>query len=135
MREHILTDTREMAEKGFDLSPEFFRQLGKEDKALRMEARLANLQHQMAGATLARAQGEAPKRIRADAYAIDCIVAERRHGPKRFRVRWEGYHPSWEAWREEGQGQVGQGPLETWEPGRLLRNTEAFQRWRAQHHS
>lgn len=34
---------------------------------------------------------------------------------KMYKVRWAGYHASWERWRVDGA--VGS-PLETWEPAR-----------------
>jgi hypothetical protein len=42
-------------------------------------------------------------------------------------VRWEGYHPSWEAWRIHGE--VGT-PLETWEPKSYVQRTAAWCTWR-----
>ena len=46
-----------------------------------------------------------------------------------LRVAWEGYHPSWEAWRKEGE--PGVPPVITWEPRRKVKKTEAYEQWEA----
>ena len=76
-----------------------------------MEARLRAL-------TVMRApDATVSRRVRKPALAkfdIEMIVKEERRSKARwFLVRWEGYHPSWEAWRINGlRGE----PVETWEP-------------------
>ena len=41
-------------------------------------------------------------------------------------MRWEGYHPSWEAWRINGvPGQL----VETWEPLATLQGIQALESW------
>ena len=40
-----------------------------------------------------------------------------------FKVCWARYHPSWEAWRIEGE--VGS-PVVTWEPNKNVMNSEAM---------
>ena len=43
-----------------------------------------------------------------------------------YLVRWAGYHPAWEAWRIHGE--IGSA-VETWEPFRLVKDTEALDVW------
>ena len=62
-------------------------------------------------------------------YEIDEIVASAgAWGGHRawYKVRWAGYHATWEQWRIEGE--VGS-PIVTWEPYRTVRCTEALQEW------
>ena len=59
----------------------------------------------------------------------------------RYLVEWDNtnYIPSWEAWRVQEPGEweipdlggVGD-PIRTWEPSRMVRNTEALQEWKKQ---
>ena len=58
-------------------------------------------------------------------FVIDCVTAEKRGWVK---VRWQGYHPSWEEWRIEVE--VGS-PLETWEPWKRMKTKEACAIWTA----
>ena len=80
----------------------------------------------------ARARSNAVQEVASDKHVIEAIVDERSvgRGAKRreYRVRWRGYDPSWEAWRISGA--VGT-PIETWEPERGVRDTEALLEWRA----
>ena len=50
---------------------------------------------------------------------------------RQYLVQWEGYEPSWEAWRQQGLGEVGD-PLQTWELQCLVKDTEALQQWELQ---
>ena len=132
VREQLFADLNLMGEKNFPLSPELWRQLENEDRALETEAMLDNVERQrmLAAAELASAPPGARKRaVRAERWEVDCILEERPSGRRRFRVRWEGYHPSWERWRVPGLGLPGE-PLQTWEPLKLMRDTEALQQWR-----
>ena len=44
-----------------------------------------------------------------------------REATKMYRVRWAGYHTSWEKWRVDGA--IGSA-LETWEPARNVSKEE-----------
>ena len=70
------------------------------------------------------------RRVRKPALAkfdIAMIVKEERRSKARwFLVRWEGYHPSWEAWRINGQRGE---PVETWEPLATVQGTQALESW------
>ena len=45
-----------------------------------------------------------------------------------LKVRWEGYHPSWEVFRQEGEGKRGD-PVLTWEPEAEMLHTDAYKEW------
>ena len=47
---------------------------------------------------------------------------------KMLKVRWEGYHPSWEVLRQEGEGKRGD-PVLTWEPEAEMLHTDAYKEW------
>ena len=116
IRAQVLSDAMALAQRGAPLSPAWYRQLGDGAAAQMAEARLDNLSTAPAPA--------AGKRRRWDTYEVEAIVNEERGW---YLVRWAGYHPSWEAWRTSGA--VGS-PVETWEQGRYLMNTEAMRAWR-----
>ena len=61
---------------------------------------------------------------------VEAIVDERGKCENlEYLVRWEGYHPSWEAYRPaDWEGEVGE-PIQTWEPARLMKGTEALEIW------
>ena len=106
------------------LAPQFWRQLGQEDKAIEVENMLA--QAQQTRATTARPQ-IVPEQQQ---FTIQEILEERvtaGRAKRWFLVRWAGYEESWEPWRIHGE--VGS-PLETWEPLAHVRNTDAFSAWR-----
>lgn len=74
------------------------------------------------------------KEVLANEHEIESILEEREVRGKRgrvrreFRVRWRGYHASWEAWRISGA--VGS-PIETWEPHTNVESTQALIDWDA----
>ena len=45
-----------------------------------------------------------------------------------LKVRWAGYHPSWEVFRQEGEGKRGD-PVLTWEPEAEMLHTDAYKEW------
>eukprot|EP00965_Chrysotila_dentata_P072850 2407962-Pleurochrysis_carterae.AAC.1 len=123
MRRQILADARLMGEQNYPISPAWWRQLGEEQKAVDAEAGRLNPKRSRKGQ---RATGSTPAR-----YQIECILEEAKTAGKAkvwYLVRWEGYNPSWEAWRIRGD--VGS-PLETWEPRSHLLGTEAWDNWLA----
>lgn len=66
-----------------------------------------------------------------DDKTVDTIVDEEAPNAShwhRYLVRWQGYHPSWEAWRLPGRGAIGS-PIESWEPASHLRGTRALELW------
>ena len=65
----------------------------------------------------------------APTYNVARILAEQRTtGAARcyYLVEWEGYDPSWEAWRISGEPGT---PVQTWEREVHVWRTEAFQVW------
>ena len=117
IRAQVLSDAMAFSLRSLPLSPAWHRQLGNEAAAQMAEARLHNL-------STAPAPAEGKRRRRSDTYEVEAIVGEESGW---YLVRWAGYHPSWEAWRTSGA--VGS-PVETWEQGRYLMNTEAMRAWR-----
>ena len=49
-----------------------------------------------------------------------------------YLVLWEGYDPTWEAWGTRATGQPGD-PFTSWEPERLVAESEALKTWGAGH--
>ena len=96
LRKEVLADVQLLAVKGHSLSPGWWRQLGNEEKALEVEASLANPKRSLAPAKKAK-KIKAPKRRRftKETYEIEEIVAERKTSTKSKReylVRWSGYN-------------------------------------------
>lgn len=120
-RAQIVLDLLELvARKQVQLSPTFLRQLGLDQEAMRLEAETMQLQQQQFPT----------RRRRVPEWEVKMIVEER--GSVRTReylVEWEGYHPSWEAWRVNGPGGPIGSPLQTWEPAQALMGTEALENW------
>jgi hypothetical protein len=52
-------------------------------------------------------------------------------GQMQYLVKWAGYDPSWEPWRPEGEGEVGD-PLRTWEPAKYVEGTQALADFKSQ---
>ena len=128
LRQLALADATELGRAGAQLSPGWWRQLGEEQHVLVAEAHLANLEAMHAEA--AAAGPDAPKKriLSRDSYNVEAVLGLKRRGW--LRVAWEGYHPSWETWRKEGE--VGVAPVITWERRKSLLKTEAYARrgWR-----
>ena len=112
----MLSDALSFGEMALPLSAGWWRQLGDESKAQTTEAMVQNV-------TTAPVPEPGKRRRRSDTYDVKEIVEQKGDW---FLVRWDGYHPSWEAWRISGN--VGS-PLETWEPRRTLKRTEALRVW------
>ena len=119
-----LQDVLAMANRGFPLSPAWWRQIGQESLAQQTEA---NLRALSAGPNRSKR-----RKLSMATFPIDSIRDERVHnGDIQYLVRWEGYHSSWEAWRMPGfSGQPGD-PVETWEPSAMVKNTQALLNWTA----
>ena len=133
LRTEILADLAALHDKGAPLAPGFLRQLGFDAEADLLEAKLMNQWAQeeeqpgeQAPALLEQETKKRKKRPTGDKWQIDCIVEEARG----LRVRWVGYHPTWERFERAG-GEPGTTPFETWEPLKFLQGTEALQQWRA----
>ncbi|KAL1521945.1 hypothetical protein AB1Y20_021593 [Prymnesium parvum] len=107
-------------EAGAQLSPGWWRQLGNEQRAQVAEAHLTNLE-----AIRQLPLAERATRATRDTYEIESVQAEKRGWVK---VRWLGYHPSWEVWRVEGEPGT---PIDTWEPRRKVKRTAAYAAWTA----
>ena len=125
IRQHILADATAMGEKGFAMSPAWWRQMGREDQALEVEQWLA-APRRLTSSSRRTTPARPPA---APTYEVDCIVQESKSSGKArkwFRVRWLGYEPAWEAWRESGEAGS---PLETWEPLSHVKHTDALRRW------
>lgn len=127
LRRRILLDVARMGEMGHPLSPGFWRQLGREDKALETEALLQNENAPARLLTRGTKQVTRPalKRER-ESFEVESIVSQK---GRYYLVRWAGYHPTWEPWRI--QGDVGTA-IETWEPWEKLKETEAMREWNEQ---
>lgn len=124
IRKQLLSDLRKLGELGAPLSPQFWRQLGQEQKAQEAEATLfyaAEHQNQLQ-----------LQRVRKTSREIEMIRDMRTIQDRRvqYLVEWKGFHPSWEAWRANGPGGALGTPLLTWEDGEALQNTVALAAWK-----
>ena len=117
IRTQVASDALALGEMGMPLSAGWWRQLGNETEAKMAEAMVQNV-------TTAPVPAPGKRKRAAGHYDIESIVAEERGW---FRVRWAGYHHSWEAWRISGE--VGS-PVETWEQLRVIKTSEALKAWR-----
>ena len=109
------------------LAPGFLRQLGLMDRAAEVAEMLEQPRQRPPRARQAR-QLPPP----ATTYEVESILDVRvSTGRARnwYLVRWQGYDPSWEAWRIHGE--VGS-PLETWEPETHVIRTVAYLTWQEQ---
>ena len=138
IRQQAMVDVLSLYEMGEPLSAGFLRQLGKEEEALQIEA-LQNNSTSSPSSSPASSSCAGPWRKRAKTinqshtFKVASIEGtEVRGGLRGYWVKWEGYHPSWEAWRVQGWGQTGD-PVITWEPGYELRNTEALRSYLQTH--
>ena len=124
LRQQVLQDVLQISEQ-IPISAAWWRQLGQEDRALEVEAGIVTtLQRQRA------AQRALALAAREPVYEVEEILREvKTAGAARswLLVRWNGYDPTWEAWRISGE--VGS-PICTWEPLRSVARTEAYSRWR-----
>lgn len=130
LRAAVKKDLMELGESGQPLSPNWWRQLGKEDKATEVELLLANPTWRGGPRKPQKACAPRQPRVSREAFEIEAIVGEKRGRRKTnimYLVRWSGYDPTWEPWRINGQ--VGD-PIETWEPAQRLRGTAALEAWR-----
>ena len=121
LRQQVLQDVFQLSEKDLRLSAAWWRQLGREDMALEVEA----------GHITKRQRERAAVRagLPVTHFNVECILREvPTAGAAKiwFLVRWEGYDPTWETWRI--QGEVGSA-LETWEPLAVVRRTMAYRAW------
>jgi hypothetical protein len=136
LRQQVFSDLSKMYEKGLPLAPGFLRQLGREEEALATEAMLCN-RPQMRETSEESTEEESTEEERgmltlksSGSWEIDRIVDQKPStGRARwwYLVRWAGYHPTWEAWRINGNPAD---PIETWEPETVVLNTEAMVAWR-----
>ena len=73
--------------------------------------------------------GSSPQCTVALSASWDAILEMREEAAgKMLKVRWEGYHPSWEVFRQEGEGKRGD-PVLTWEPEAEMLHTDAYKEW------
>ena len=100
-RRKILADIKLHAEMGSRLAAGYWRQVGNFEMARQVdaggEARLKRV----------RKATPAPRRVRwtpAARFEVDAILEMREAAGKMLKVRWEGYQPSWEVFRQEGRG-------------------------------
>lgn len=130
LRQHLMASVIKMHAKGYPLGPGFLRRMGKTDEAMQVEAMLSNPYNPPLPPST---NGKVRKKVKEGSmmFAIDCIVGEkpsRGKAEKFVLVRWDGYHPSWEAWRTTGDPGT---PVESWEPLSTVRQTEAWRAWEA----
>ena len=139
MRVKILSDVSMMGANGFPISPGWWRQLGKEEKAAEVEAAAV-----VASATeVIKAAAKAskatlppgpppslpPPEVDPAICELEAVLEQRQSSGRAgmwYRVRWAGYDPSFELWRKWGE--VGSS-LETWEPLSNIRHSEALLKW------
>jgi hypothetical protein len=123
VREQTLSDAMSMHSAGAILAPGFLRAMGLEQEAM---ARDSILQQQLA--TVPPKQ-KGTRRSKQPTWDVQAIVAQRGSaGRREYLVQWAGYDPSWEAWRQEGMGSMGD-PLTTWESHATMKDTEALLLW------
>ena len=69
---------------------------------------------------------------KATLFEVEAITEERvEAGVRQLKVRWSGYHPSWEKFRLPGDGEAGDA-VSTWEPASGLAKTDAYKAWEEQ---
>ena len=122
LRQTALSDVLMLTQQGVKVSPAWWRQLGDERMAQVTEAHMANLESLRQAAAASGGAVRVPAR---ETYEIERVVGEKRGWVK---VQWAGYHPSWEAWRTEGEGSVGD-PVVSWERRKAVCNTIAYRTW------
>ena len=121
LRQQVLQDILTLSQRDAPLSAAWWRQLGREEMALEVEAgRVTKRQRERhAAAATSTALVRASATAAAPVYEIDCILKEvPTAGAAKiwYLVRWVGYEPSWERWRIHGEEGTA---LETWEPLRV----------------
>ena len=122
-RRKILADIKLHAEMGSRLAASYWRQVGNFEMARQVEAGSESRLKRGRKAT------PAPRRVRwtpAARFEVSAIMEMREEAAgKMLKVRWEGYHPSWEVFRQEGEGKRGD-PVWTWEPEAEMLYTDAY---------
>ena len=121
--EQALSDAQAFAGAGHPLSPGWWRQLGREQRAQEVEYALAHPRAASASSRQPRVRGIRKQKARqprqprftTETYEIEAIIDEKKVTSKAkvlFQVRWVG-------WTDP-----------TWEPLLVLKDTEALQEWR-----
>ena len=122
LRQQVLQDVLQLSEQ-IPISAAWWRQ----DMALEVEAGRVTSQQRQRAAHIASAP--APAAI--PTYDIEEILREvKTTGAAQawFLVRWSGCDPTWEAWRIYGEAGS---PIDTWEPLKTVRWTEAYAHWQS----
>ena len=120
IRAQVATDAALLGMMGLPLSAKWWRQVGNEEEAQMAEALVQNLSTQPPVVKGKRRQAK-------DRYNVETVLKVNSTGNWAL-VQWEGYHPSWEAWRIHGEEGT---PLETWEPKSFVQRTAAWRAWRS----
>ena len=115
IRAQVATDAALLGAKGLPLSAEWWRIVGNTEEALVAEALVQNFSTQPPAQSGKRRQAK-------NRYNVEAVLNLNSTGNWAL-VRWEGYHPSWEAWRIHGDQGT---PLQTWEPVSYVRRTAAW---------
>jgi hypothetical protein len=122
-RRKILADIKLHAEMGSRLAASYWRQVGNFEMARQVEAGSESRLKR------GRKAAPAPRRVRwtpAARFEVSAIMEMREEAAgKMLKVRWAGYHPSWEVFRQEGEGKRGD-PVWTWEPEAEMLYTDAY---------
>ena len=135
-RRMILSDIKAHAQKGRALAAGYWRQMGNHKMAAQVEsggdARVAP----RPGKRKAEKAPAVPRRkllwTKATLFEVEAITEERvEAGVRQLKVRWSGYHPSWEKFRLPGDGEAGDA-VSTWEPASGLTKTDAYKAWEEQ---
>ena len=125
-RRKILADIKLHAEMGSRLAAGYWRQVGNFEMARQVEA------GGEARLKCGRKATSAPRRVRwtpAARFEVSAIMEMREEAAgKMLKVRWTAYHPSWEVFRQEGEGKRGD-PVLTWEPEAEMLHTDAYKEW------
>ena len=124
LRQRAFADATSMYEAGVPLSARWLRQITVVEAQVLVAEVVEARQDQL------EAQGVRRSSKKRGSWEIESITdrkSEWSGGVKvtKYLVTWAGYHPSWEAWRLQGLGAVGD-PVATWEPWSKVKSTEAL---------
>ena len=135
-RRMILSDIKAHAEKGRALAAGYWRQMGNHKMAAQVDSGGDARGAPRPGKRKAEKAPAVPRRkllwTKATLFEVEAITEERvEAGVRQLKVRWSGYHPSWEKFRLPGDGAAGDA-VSTWEPASGLAKTDAYKAWEEQ---
>lgn len=132
IRQEAFGDAQALGNAACPLAPEWWRMLDREDRAIETELAMQRppARHRGKARRCSGRRAKGSSRSSKELFEVECILAERKVGGKDkvlYLVRWSGYDPTWEQWRQNGI--VGEA-VESWERQYNLRDTEALQHWK-----